>query len=371
MNQHYQACADLVLRSCGVSIDQLLAPISQLAPSGSYLLDSDTYRLIKKAREHDDQDAPRGVWEAELRHADWAKVAQLCVRALRDQSKDLQINAWLLEAQIQEHGFAAIGPYLCLIQELIERYWGSLYPLEDQDFEHRANIIDWINRTLSITVKQLPITAAEMDSPQFSWGDWELGVLRSQADEQLNSPVKHDDDKTVDQILKAINQTSTEFYEALSQEIELALISIRRLNTVFDDVFGADAPSLLSLSAVLEEIIGMAFHQLSNRGVLPDQSQIEHEPKTPLAGELSAEPSQFRESFQNRNDAYNALKGIADYLALSDPHSPAPFLIYKAIDWGRMNTSQLYQELFVQDQGQLNIFEMMGVGNTNQEAQAN
>lgn len=44
-----------------------------------------------------------------------------------------------------------------------------------------------------------------------------------------------------------------------------------------------------------------------------------------------------------------------------DPHSPVPYLILKGIEWGNLNTAELYQELFVQYQGQLNIFEILGL----------
>ena len=77
--------------------------------------------------------------------------------------------------------------------------------------------------------------------------------------------------------------------------------------------------------------------------------------------QIHSSVTEATQSLQNRQDAYHALRSIADYLVQDDPHSPAPYLIYKAIDWGQMNTSQLYQELFVQQQGHINIFDMLGI----------
>ncbi|WP_258898281.1 hypothetical protein [Burkholderia glumae] len=46
-----------------------------------------------------------------------------------------------------------------------------------------------------------------------------------------------------------------------------------------------------------------------------------------------------------------------------EPHSPVPYLVRRATLWGRMNTAELYQELFLRLGGQLNIFEMVGIEN--------
>jgi type VI secretion system protein ImpA len=38
-----------------------------------------------------------------------------------------------------------------------------------------------------------------------------------------------------------------------------------------------------------------------------------------------------------------------------------PYLVFKAIDWGRLDTAELYRELFVENRGNLNIFDLLGV----------
>jgi type VI secretion system protein ImpA len=55
---------------------------------------------------------------------------------------------------------------------------------------------------------------------------------------------------------------------------------------------------------------------------------------------------------------------MAGFAMRLEPHSPVPYLIRRATEWGNLNTVELYQELFLKLGGQLNIFEMLGLEST-------
>lgn len=38
-----------------------------------------------------------------------------------------------------------------------------------------------------------------------------------------------------------------------------------------------------------------------------------------------------------------------------------PYLIRRAVEWGALNTAQLYHELFIEGRGQLNVFQLLGL----------
>lgn len=44
-----------------------------------------------------------------------------------------------------------------------------------------------------------------------------------------------------------------------------------------------------------------------------------------------------------------------------EPHNPTPYLLQRAVQWGRLDTSELYQEIFVRSGGILNILELLGM----------
>jgi type VI secretion system protein ImpA len=57
-------------------------------------------------------------------------------------------------------------------------------------------------------------------------------------------------------------------------------------------------------------------------------------------------------SIENREQAYQMLAEIADYLTKVEPHSPTPYLIRRAVSWGHMSLGELLSEL-IQDGGDL------------------
>ncbi|NRA90567.1 MAG: hypothetical protein HRU43_05510 [Simkaniaceae bacterium] len=50
-------------------------------------------------------------------------------------------------------------------------------------------------------------------------------------------------------------------------------------------------------------------------------------------------------SLQSRQQAYELLSQIADYLSEIEPHSPTPYLIRRAVAWGDMSLGELMSEL--------------------------
>ena len=66
----------------------------------------------------------------------------------------------------------------------------------------------------------------------------------------------------------------------------------------------------------------------------------------------------------DRQHAYAQLAEAAEYLLRDDPHSPVPHLVYKAIEWGRLSTPDLYNEIFIRHEGNLNIFDVLGIDRT-------
>ena len=63
----------------------------------------------------------------------------------------------------------------------------------------------------------------------------------------------------------------------------------------------------------------------------------------------------------DRAQAYALLEQAVQTLLVTDPHSPAPYLVRRAVEWGRLSTSDLYKEVFIRMGGQINIFELLGL----------
>ncbi|MEM7358198.1 MAG: type VI secretion system protein TssA [Pseudomonadota bacterium] len=363
MDQLAHKIEEIFQQQNDMALAAMLKPIAAEAPAGSNLSDDEVYQQIQAARLEDDSTTPRGVWEFDMQRADWGTVYELTSQTLQQRSKDIQLAVWMMEAQLMRTGFSSIAPSIHLLHEMLSQFWEQVHPqMEEGDSEHRVNIISWINSKLAVVVKQIPITARPDAESQYSWSDWEMALRNTQMFTAHPEATELKNEINVDTVVFHINQTAIEFYQRLYEDLELALQAIDNLVGFMDEKLGQDSPTLGGISSLLEEIAGMAYHQLDQRGVLPaTEGECDQGDEIMLPQAQGVSGLLETDRVRSRNDAYNALRNIADYLVVDDPHSPAPYLIYKAIEWGRMNTGQLYNELFIERQGQLNIFEMLGV----------
>lgn len=141
--------------------DELLQPISPERPCGVDLRYEPLFGEITEARRSDDN-LDVGAWAKEggRKAAEWDRVANLCLGALREKTKDLRIACFLTEAATELDGFEALRDGLRLITALLGRYWDQgLYPsIDDGDLEFRASPIGWLNERVPDLVGRIPIT---------------------------------------------------------------------------------------------------------------------------------------------------------------------------------------------------------------------
>jgi type VI secretion system ImpA family protein len=67
-----------------------------------------------------------------------------------------------------------------------------------------------------------------------------------------------------------------------------------------------------------------------------------------------------RGAIRSREDAYRMLDEAADYLLRTEPHSPAPYLVKRAVGWGKMPLAELLQELLDSESDLKQIYRLLG-----------
>lgn len=363
-------------RQLSTSLEALLHPIDASNPAGYSVKGNGVYHTIQKARREDDPSLPLGPWEHKLKRADWPVVSRTAAQALQSKTKDLQVAAWLLEAQVHQTGFSAIAPTLRLINGLLGSYWQDLYPQDSATGgEHRANILRSINKKLPLVLKQLFITASGSQR-EYSLVDRESALHHEQA--LPSGPAAAATAMTVDEeapasmalIAAAMAATPTTWYQALHLDLQDALSTLAELQTSMDARFTEDAPSLSALTGLLEQIRALVETELQRRGVhlLPMQCpevQVDDPPVNCAENSADAAPwkpaTGVSHPMVDRVRAYALLEQATQVLLQIDPHSPTPYLVQRAIEWGRLNTAELYQEVFIRLGGQINIFELLGL----------
>src|SRR5580658_3891935 len=151
--------------------EELLLPIPGDNPSGVNLYSTPLFEEVREARRQDDT-GPQGLWEHDIKTADYDLVIRLTTKALATQTKDLFLASWLAEALLNKQGFPGLNDGLNLMRGLIEQFWDTLYPeVEDGDAEFRASPLLWFGdyyepakgsspalavRTVQITTDKVP-----------------------------------------------------------------------------------------------------------------------------------------------------------------------------------------------------------------------
>lgn len=350
----------------GIGLDALLAPIDPAAPCGQPARRCPSYAALCEARRQDDPTLPLGAWERELKRADWSGVSVLVGHALQYESKDMQLLAWLYEAQVKLYGIAGIGPTLVLIREICTRYWDDIHPsAADGDVEHRANIVGSIADKNLRALRLAPLIGIDGNRP-YCWADWE----RAYRNEQLRPAQGKTDVElegvSLQELQSALGAAATDGFIELRNHLSMGLQAIEALSAALDPLFGDQAPSMSNMAELLEQMRSLVDGELHKRGVEPHGAAPETDmaaPETEHVVEREATPERTiaGSALRERADAYAKLAETAEILMRLEPHSPVPYLVRRATEWGRLNTAELYQELFLRLGGQINIFEVLGI----------
>ncbi|MFI7856295.1 type VI secretion system protein TssA [Pseudomonas promysalinigenes] len=328
-----------------LSLAELAAPID--GGSGEDLSFSALFDQIKEARRADPDYLTQGDWQTDLKTADWEQVIQLSAQGLIEQSKDLMLVAWLSEGLAHREHFDGITFGLELTERILDTFWESAYPSLDDGLEERAARLSWLKTTLTDIAGGLPITQGQ-----------NFGVLRYDESRHvenlaLQNPKAMQTALNEGKINAEIFQRSvalsdTEHLRDKALQLAASLQACNRLQTSIDRLFGHEAPSFASLADMLTRASQLAEKLLKDRGVelhpaalteaTPDSTAAHHseadeQMSTPA---LSATPAPMRTTPLTRDEAFTMLAGIAQFFKQSEPQSPVPYLIERAIKWGNM-----------------------------------
>jgi type VI secretion system protein ImpA len=338
-----------------VDLDALLAPIAGENPAGESLKYVGVYDQIREARRADD-DLEQGDWKRETKTADWARVIDLAADALASKSKDLQICAWLAEALVKVHGFEGLRDSLALARGLHELFWEGLYPeAEEGDLEGRANAVSWMDRQLASAAKEVALTNAT-GAANLSFNGWEVSKSFTVSEdldslspeeaakaEELRARAAEEGKYTSLDWKAAKGSSRRAFYEGLATLLNECWSEFQSLDHAMDEKFGRETPGLGALKKVLEEIRTLVASTLKEKRLLePDTGHASDDGGAGVAaaGGVAAPAAtggaRAGGAPASRQAAMRQLAEVAEYFRRNEPHSPIPYLIQRAINWGNM-----------------------------------
>jgi len=342
----------------------LLEPISAESPCGSSLRYEGTYDRIREARREDDPSLPMGDWETNLKVADWGLVEKLCREALVKKSKDLQIVSWLTEALLRRQRFQGLSLGLSLFAEMTERYWEhGLHPQlgDDDDPTSRVALIEWMDDVLTTRVRTTAIGSGA-EGQGFSLFDWEQSG-------QTSNPAAPTDGlggvrPTRESLLAKISLGGGTRWTDIAADVTAGIAAAEAVERVLAERV-AQPPTLRRMREVLQTIERLARDGARMNGEVPAETE-DRSLSSPAHGEVvggfgSAQPVVFSGSITSRADAYYRLAEAAEYLMRTEPHSPVPYLVKRAVQWGNMSLAQLLTEFIGNPDDLVAIQRLLGM----------
>ncbi|HEY7636881.1 MAG TPA: type VI secretion system protein TssA [Gemmatimonadales bacterium] len=329
----------------------LLTAIPGPNVAGADLRYDPIYDKIKEAR-HEDDDAPLGDWQRPRKTADFALVTKLAGDALAARSKDLQIAAWLTEAQLKREGFAGLRSGLELMRALLAQYWESLYPpLEDGDPELRAAPLSWVGLSLSSGVRSVPLNRSGHDFFKYKESR-SVGYEAELADDakrtQARNQALSDGKLSPEDFDKAFETTPKSWYKDLMAELDGCVAALAALDQVSREKFGEATPDFRRLEESLTDV-QRVVRQLLNKKLEIEPDPPEATPPAPnptTNGSGSGEAAMTTDSAParvalgaeaaDREDATARAIAAARYLRRTEPHNPASYLLLRGFRWGEV-----------------------------------
>ena len=286
-------------------------------------------------------------------------MVKLSTEALANQSKDLQIAAWLTEALVRLEGFAGLKQGLQLLNDLTTSFWDTVYPqLEDGDAELRATPLQWIGTSLGTPLRAVPLSRAG-----YGWVDYsESRKIPSESladtDEKVAARAKALNAGKLDPDVfdKSFNDTPKAFYAGAEAALDDSITTLEAFDALCRDKFADASPGFTDLKKSLQEV-RHSVHMLLQRKRETDPDPVEEAAPTlagtdATAGEVPAEtrgragtapagimiPFADKEPVERRG-AVSAVASAAAALRKLDPFSPAPYLMMRGLRWGELRAA--------------------------------
>jgi type VI secretion system protein ImpA len=346
-----------------LDLDALLAPIPGDNPAGRDISYDEIYDKIKEARRADDANLAQGDWQAEIKVAQWPIARDLAIEALTEQSKDLQVAAWLTEAVVQLKGFEGLADGLTLIERLLADYWDTLFPEKDgDDLDVRAGKIAWLEKTLPLIVQAIPLT----DEGSYGWFRWKesrdvdnLG----RTDPALKEEAIAGGKIALETWDKAVINTSADFYAPLLPLLKSCQDAVGALIKQVDAQFGYDAPGLGQLRQAINDCADLVNRIAKDKGLIGGEAEegAEEGAEGESAGAGGGGGGGKGGPLQSRADALRRLGEVAEYFRRTEPHSPVAYLVDRAVRWGNMTLDQWLAEM-IKDETMLGgLRETLGI----------
>lgn len=333
-------------------LQAFLVPISADFPVGKDLFYDPLYDQIKEARHEDDPMLSQGVWQRDLKKADWQLVEELCCEALSKKTKDLQIAGWLTEGWVIMNHLDGFHKGISLIMSLSEKFWIDIYPvINDNDKERRLHFYEWLDTMLGSRLSTTPLIKSNLGVTQLSLSDWLLANRLDNLSKRSSDPQKiimqaeKKNEMTLSRLNQVLGGCSRDNLESLKHSLLQAIDIYKTFKKSLDKLLLDN--SRPAMNAVLDTLHEMQRFIKAGLDLLPVASTSSTESdKSSEQGNHISTSEQHEPASQTftRSNAYQMIGQLADFLQAEEPHSPAPALLKRISTWENKSIMDILRE---------------------------
>ena len=356
-----------------IDVEAILQPIAGDNPAGKDVRHGKDFDVLKEARRQEEV-LNQGDWQRDAKVADWPKAIQLATKILTEQSKDLQVATWLVEALLKRHGFAGLRDGLKILRGLHANFWDGLYPaIENGDLEYRSGKLDALNKLLPFAVNNTPLVRAS-DGTSYSYVHWK----ESQDIENLRRAAASESEKRrqLDEALKegklegekfdkAVAGTPLTHCSALLEQLSNCWDAYEQLDEVLDQKYGEAAPSLSAVKDAVGECRSLMNSIVKKKGgvgldiIATPEAGAEGTGATGAMATVGAFSGGLDP--RDRSEALRRLAAVAEFFRKTEPHSPISYLVQRAARWGEMPLEEWLREVIKDDSVLGGVRETLGI----------
>ncbi|QEK38773.1 type VI secretion system protein TssA [Candidatus Cytomitobacter primus] len=257
----------------------LTNPIANIRNSNIFV------QLETLVEQHSD-DLPKGDWSISNDKKDWTKISTLCLEILVNNSKDIQVIIWLIEANI--HLRKDVKESFEILEYIIDNHWD----IQDKDFAYKA--FTNFDKTLNIMLPQY-FALYKNDNIYYT----------------LASFIQ--------------NKSMTDFEKLTTQEYEYSLELANIIQSLKEKASAKMDNNMMAKSiTITQNFIQKVRNIMQNQHIQNDS----------IKQNIETESNNINtHNITSREQAYQMIQEIMLYLKTHDPHSATPYLLQKAYEW--------------------------------------
>jgi type VI secretion system protein ImpA len=278
------------------------------------------------------------------------------LRIISSKSKDLEVLAWLAEAELRLRGFEGLRDIYLAITSLLDKYWEQFHSVGSEGLEERLAPLAGLNGiggegTIIQAIRLTPLVP-DAKFAQHSLWDFQLSQRPNET-------------KRRDELNQAIAEAGVSAMRAHLDRLNSCIAAFDGLVALLGARCGNEAPPSSNTHNVLLEAAS-AIRALAGIDQQADTPTSDAKPQTADANAATDKPQTLgkplgADAIGSREEAFELLVAVARYFRRTEPHSPISLAIETLVRRGRMDFSELLAELLPEQQARNAVLTAAGI----------